>query len=102
MTIGSLLALGISGGIIPCPSALVVLLASIRLARVDLGLLLILAFSLGLAVVLTGIGLLTVWGKGLVGRVKFNKGILSRLPMASALAVSCLGIFLAINSLSLK
>jgi ABC-type nickel/cobalt efflux system permease component RcnA len=102
VTIGSLLALGISGGIIPCPSALVVLLASIRLARVDLGLLLILAFSLGLAVVLTGIGLLTVWGKGLVGRVKFNKGILSRLPMASALAVSCLGIFLAINSLSLK
>ncbi len=78
------------------------LLASIRLARVDLGLMLILAFSLGLAVVLTGIGLLTVWGKGLVGRVKFNKGLLSRLPMASALAVSCLGIFLAINSLSLK
>jgi ABC-type nickel/cobalt efflux system permease component RcnA len=102
VTIGSLLALGISGGIIPCPSALVVLLASIRLARVDLGLMLILAFSLGLAVVLTGIGLLTVWGKGLVGRVKFNKGLLSRLPMASALAVSCLGIFLAINSLSLK
>ncbi|MDQ3707060.1 MAG: hypothetical protein M3437_17910 [Chloroflexota bacterium] len=102
VTLGSLLALGISGGIIPCPSALVVLLASIRLARVDLGLMLILAFSLGLAVVLTGIGLLTVWGKGLVGRVKFNKGLLSRLPMASALAVSCLGIFLAINSLSLK
>ncbi|HET6313150.1 MAG TPA: hypothetical protein VFH60_04890, partial [Chloroflexia bacterium] len=62
VTLGSLLALGISGGIVPCPSALVVLLASIRLARVDLGLLLILAFSLGLAVVLTGIGLLTVWG----------------------------------------
>lgn len=102
VTLGSLLALGISGGIIPCPSALVVLLASIRLARVDLGLLLILAFSLGLAVVLTGIGLLTVWGKGLIGRVKFNTGLLSRMPMASAIAVSCLGIFLAINSLGLK
>jgi ABC-type nickel/cobalt efflux system permease component RcnA len=78
------------------------LLASIRLARVDLGLLLILAFSLGLAVVLTGIGLLTVWGKGLIGRVKFNTSLLSRMPMASAIAVSCLGVFLAINSLDLK
>ncbi|HEY0071395.1 MAG TPA: hypothetical protein VGE04_15630 [Chloroflexia bacterium] len=102
VTLGSLLALGISGGIIPCPSALVVLLASIRLARVDLGLVLILAFSLGLAVVLTGIGLLTVWGKGLFGRVKFNTGLLSRMPMVSAIAVSCLGIFLAINSLGPK
>lgn len=107
VTLGSLVALGISGGIVPCPSALVVLLASMRLARVDLGLLLIFAFSLGLAVVLTGIGLLTVWGKGLAGRVRFNSGLLnsgllSRMPMVSAIAVSCLGIFLAINSLSLR
>lgn len=99
VSLGSLLALGISGGIIPCPSALVVLLVAVRLARVDLGLLLIVAFSLGLAVVLTAIGILMVYSRGLVSRIKFQGGFMARLPMASALMVSGLGILLAINSL---
>ncbi len=99
VSLGSLLALGISGGIIPCPSALVVLLVAIRLARVDLGLLLIVAFSLGLAVVLTAIGILMVYSRGLVSRIKFQGGFMARLPMISALMVSGLGILLAINSL---
>ncbi len=49
VTMGSLLTLGITGGIIPCPSALVVLLVAINTNQVALGLLLIVAFSLGLA-----------------------------------------------------
>jgi nickel/cobalt exporter len=57
----SLLALGVSGGLLPCPSALVVLLSAIYLHRVGYGLLLIVAFSLGLASVLTGIGLAFVY-----------------------------------------
>ena len=100
VTLGSLLALGITGGIIPCPSALVVLLVAVASHRVALGLVLILAFSLGLAVVLTGIGLLMVYSRTLLGRVRFNTGLLGRLPMASALAVTCLGMVLAYGSLS--
>ena len=48
-----LLGIGVSGGIIPCPTALVVLLAAISLHRIGYGLVLIVAFSLGLAVTMT-------------------------------------------------
>ncbi len=58
-----LLALGITGGIVPCPAALVVLLSALSLHRVVLGLFLIVAFSLGLAAVLIVIGLLMVYAR---------------------------------------
>jgi nickel/cobalt exporter len=57
LSLRSLVALGISGGLLPCPSALVVLLGSIALGRVGYGLALVAAFSLGLAMTLTGVGL---------------------------------------------
>ena len=85
-----MLALGISGGIVPCPSALVVLLGAVSYHQVGLGLLLIVAFSVGLATVLTGIGLAMVYGRGLLARTRIQApaGLLLRLPMLSALAVS--------------
>src|SRR5207253_10231633 len=60
ITLRSLLALGVSGGIVPCPSALVVLLSAVALHRVGLGLLLLVAFSMGLASMLVLVGLLVV------------------------------------------
>src|SRR5207302_187087 len=54
----NLLMLGISGGILPCPTALVLLLAAISFRNIPLGLVLVLAFSVGLAGILTAIGLL--------------------------------------------
>ncbi|MEO6456679.1 MAG: sulfite exporter TauE/SafE family protein [Chloroflexia bacterium] len=98
VTMGGLLALGITGGIIPCPSALMVLLVAVQFGKVALGLLLILAFSLGLALVISVIGLLMVYSRTLLNKAKFNSGLLLRLPMVSALAVSCLGIFLALGA----
>ena len=56
----ALLAMGASAGLIPCPSALVVLLGAISQHRIGLGLVLIVAFSAGLAATLTGLGLLVV------------------------------------------
>src|SRR5262245_12045805 len=53
-----LLTLGISGGIVPCPAALVVLLSAVSMQRIGFGLLFIVAFSVGLAAVLITIGLL--------------------------------------------
>ena len=64
-----MLALGISGGILPCPSALVVLLGAIAVHRVAFGLLLVVAFSVGLAATLTGVGLLVVYARRFVDRV---------------------------------
>ncbi len=98
VTIGGLLALGITGGIIPCPSALMVLLVAVQFGKVALGLLLILAFSLGLALVISVIGLLMVYSRTLLNKARFNSGLLLRLPMVSALAVSCLGLFLAFGA----
>src|ERR687888_355533 len=68
----SLLAVGVSGGLLPCPSALVVLLAAISLHRVAFGLLLIVAFSLGLALAITGIGVVAVVARRAFTRVRFD------------------------------
>ncbi|MDQ3701540.1 MAG: hypothetical protein M3442_11565 [Chloroflexota bacterium] len=71
----SLLALGISGGLLPCPSALVVMLGGIALQRVAFALLLIVAFSIGLAATLIAIGLTMVYSGRLAGRL----GLVERL-----------------------
>ena len=95
----SLLALGISGGILPCPSALVVLLAAISLHRVAYGLLLVVAFSAGLAGVLTAVGLAFVYA----GRLLKSTGGFGRaarlLPIFSALVITCAGIAICYQAL---
>ncbi len=88
----SLLGVGISSGIIPCPTALVVLLAAISLHRIGYGLVLILAFSLGLAGAMTAIGLLAVSARRLLRRVDLESGVVRLLPAASALVVLGLGL----------
>lgn len=94
-----LLALGISGGLVPCPSALVVLLGAIALHRVGFGLLLIVAFSAGLAAVLTGIGLLLVMAGRLFARMPVDSRALRLLPVGSALLVTAAGLVLVAQAL---
>jgi ABC-type nickel/cobalt efflux system permease component RcnA len=79
-----LLAVGVSGGLLPCPSALVVLLAAISLHRVGFGLLLVLAFSIGLAAAITGVGLIAVLAKGAFARFDGRGRVLAVLPAVSA------------------
>jgi ABC-type nickel/cobalt efflux system permease component RcnA len=95
----SLLALGISGGLIPCPSALVVLLGAIALNRIGFGLILVLAFSLGLAGALTAIGMLFIYAGKLFNRFPSQGRILRFLPVLSALFVSVIGVGIAIKAL---
>jgi len=95
----SLLALGISGGLVPCPSALVVLLSAIALGRTGFGLVLVLAFSLGLAGVLTGLGLLLVWGRRLFERMPTQFRSVRVLPAVSALFVTLLGLGITTQAL---
>ena len=94
-----LLGIGISGGIVPCPTALVVLLAAISLHRVGYGLVLILAFSLGLAGAMTGIGILAVSAKRVFNRVDFDGGLIKLLPAVSALVVLGLGLAMTLRAL---
>jgi ABC-type nickel/cobalt efflux system permease component RcnA len=95
----SLLALGISGGLLPCPSALVVLLSAIALDRIGFGLVLVLAFSLGLAGVLTGIGLVFVYAGRLFERLPVQGWLLRILPAVSALLIALVGLGIAARAL---
>nr|MBA2451568.1 sulfite exporter TauE/SafE family protein [Chloroflexia bacterium] len=99
VTTRSLLALGVSGGLVPCPSALVLLLGAISVGRLELGILLVLAFSVGLAGVLTGIGLLVVYARWLLRRFSFEPRAPRFLPAASAVIISIAGIALLVDSL---
>jgi ABC-type nickel/cobalt efflux system permease component RcnA len=88
----SLLALGISGGLIPCPAALVLLLGCIALGNVGLGLVLVLAFSLGLAGVLTGMGLALVYAKQVFQSMPTQIRPIRFLPTLSAGVIALIGL----------
>jgi ABC-type nickel/cobalt efflux system permease component RcnA len=88
----SLLAVGISGGLLPCPSALVVLLGAISLHRVGFGMALVGAFSLGLALAITSVGLIAVLAKGAFARVDGRGRLVAVLPAVSAAVIVVAGV----------
>ncbi|MFN2468667.1 MAG: nickel/cobalt transporter [Gaiellaceae bacterium] len=94
-----LVAVGVSGGLIPCPSALVVLLAAISLHRIGFGLLLIVAFSAGLALTITCIGLLAVLARGAFRRVNLEGRLVRLLPAVSALVILAVGVAMTLRAL---
>lgn len=104
----SLFALGVAGGLLPCPSALVVMLAAISLGQVFFGMLLIVAFSAGLAGVLVAIGFAVVLGKRLSNRPGLSHlagkpvfgHIVTALPIVSAFAVTLAGVLITVQSLN--
>lgn len=99
----SLLGLGISGGLLPCPSALVVLLSAIALHRVGYGLLLVVSFSIGLAATLTGIGLAFVYAGGVIKRSRLggiDNPVVRLLPVASAFVIMCLGALICYEAIA--
>jgi len=94
LSLRSLVAVGASAGIIPCPSAMVLLLGAISLHRVGYGLVLVLAFSVGLAAVLSLIGLLILYARRFVERLPLDGRLAAAVPMLSALVIVGLGIYL--------
>jgi ABC-type nickel/cobalt efflux system permease component RcnA len=99
VTLRSLLALGVSGGLLPCPSALVVMLGAIALHRIAFGLALIVAFSVGLAGVLTGIGVALVYARGLFEKLPLDGRLARYVPVASALVISLAGMAIVLEAL---
>jgi len=97
ITWASLTTLAISGGLVPCESALVLLLGAIALGRIGLGLLLLISFSLGLAGVLMAIGAIVLYAKrALPERARTGRGRWTKwtqwTPIASAGLVALLGV----------
>jgi nickel/cobalt exporter len=93
------LAMGASAGLIPCPSALVVLLGAIAQHQVGLGLLLIVAFSAGLAATLTAIGIAVVHTGRLTSRIRPASRLVTALPAASAVVIVGAGVLLTARAL---
>jgi len=100
VSLKQLLALGISGGIVPCPAALVVLLSAVAMQRISFGLLLIVAFSIGLAAVLIAIGMLMVYARQFMARFQSEGQWTTRwLPITSSAFILLAGIVLTWQAL---
>jgi nickel/cobalt transporter (NicO) family protein len=84
---GALIALGVSGGLLPCPSALIVMLSAIALHRVAFGMVLVVAFSLGLALMLTAIGVALAAGLPLLNRLPWHDKLPAGLRLARLVSV---------------
>jgi nickel/cobalt exporter len=94
-----LVAMGAAAGLIPCPSALVVLLGAIAQHQVALGLLLIVAFSAGLAGTLTAVGLAVVVGRRALSRVRLPAVVTTGLPAISAVVIVGVGFVLVAQAI---
>jgi nickel/cobalt transporter (NicO) family protein len=99
LTRRGILGVGVAAGLLPCPSALVVLLSAIALHRVGFGLALIVAFSLGLAATITGIGLVAVLARRAFGRLSLDGPVVRALPAVSALVILGVGVALTARAI---
>src|SRR5215469_14910167 len=100
LSVGGLLALGITGGVVPCPAALVVLLGALTFHRVAFGLFLIVAFSAGLATTLISLGLAVVYAGHFMSRLSAQGPLTQRwLPLASSAVITVIGVTLTLQSL---
>ncbi len=105
VTLAQLLGFGVSGGIVPCPAALLVFLLALQTGRWGWGFLVVLAFSVGLAGVLVGLGVLMVTSRKLLDRItgagERLAPLLAWLPPGSALFVTAVGLYFAWQSWTL-
>ena len=100
LSLRELCLLGITGGIVPCPAALVVLLSAFSLHRIGFGLFLITAFSMGLAAVLVIVGLTMVYSKRLMAaRMQTGGPVLRYLPLLSSAFMVVLGAAIAASAI---
>lgn len=99
LKLGSLIALGISGGIVPCPAALAVLLAAVNLGQIVQGIGLVIIFSIGMASVLVAIGIALVKATSFAERFFKWRGWINYIPIVSACIITLLGIALTIKAL---
>lgn len=99
ITLKGLIALGASGGLVPCPSALVLMLSAIAVGQTALGLGLLVAFSSGLALVLMAIGGAVLYARHLLPERSATHPFFRLVPVFSAVVVMILGVLMTFTSL---
>ncbi|MDH4180138.1 MAG: sulfite exporter TauE/SafE family protein [Armatimonadota bacterium] len=100
LRIGPLVALGVSGGIVPCPAALLLIPAAMGTGEMARGVVLVGAFSLGLALVLMAVGLATLKAAGFASRWVDRGDWARRVAIASAWFITLLGLALTIKAVA--
>jgi nickel/cobalt exporter len=92
VTTGEIVWFGFTGGLLPCPAAIGVLLVSLQMREFALGMTLVVAFSLGLAATLMGVGLIAAWGARRAGsRFRWLDRHAAALPVLSAVVILFVG-----------
>lgn len=99
LTSRGLLGVGVAAGLLPCPSALVVLLSAVALHRLAFGLTLIVAFSVGLAATVTAIGLVAVLARRAFARTRLDGPLIRALPALSAAVILVVGLVITVRAL---
>ena len=99
LTSRGIFGVGVAAGLLPCPSALVVLLSAIALHRIGLGLALIVAFSLGLAATITAVGLVAVLARRTFGSLSVDGRVVRMLPAVSAGLILAVGILITVRAI---
>ena len=95
----ALLAVGASGGLVPCPAALTALLAAVNLGRPAAGIAVVGAMSLGIAATLIAIGILFVQAGKWASKLFDSRGLVVYVPRASAVLITVLGTALLARAL---
>jgi len=100
----SLVVLGLSGGIVPSASALLLLLSAVSFHQIGFGMALIAVFGLGMAAVLVGVGMALVGAGALaarrLARYPLAPALLARLPLFTALVVVVFGVGITIQAVA--
>ncbi len=100
----SLVVLGLSGGIVPSASALLLLLAAVNVHQIGLGIVLIAVFGLGMAAVLVGVGMTLVGAGALaarrLARYRLAPTLMARLPLLTAVVVVVFGVGITVQAVA--
>jgi nickel/cobalt exporter len=102
LRLGPLVALGVSGGVVPCPAALLLIPAAVGMGETVKGVVLVISFSLGLAMVLIATGLAVLRAASFVGRWLDQRVWMRRVSLAGAVLITVLGLALTVKALMLS
>ena len=95
----TLLAIGTSGGMVPCPDAVAIMVIAAASQQLPLGIFLITCFSIGIATSLILIGLSVMQGRQFLSRFTFFDRAIPYAPLVSAIVIFALGIGLTYTAL---
>jgi nickel/cobalt exporter len=102
VTTGQIVIFGLTGGLMPCPAAVSILIICLQLKQFSLGFGIVAAFSLGLAITMISVGVLASWGfKKLAEKSGWFSRVAARAPYVSSCLLIALGLAFAVRGLAL-